>query len=235
MLPSALLLRLWNSALLFGFVLSQNSTSQTTSISHGRLVLIGAPVATFDVRKLTACTYDSICLLSFNLPLWTSDWQLNCENGILEPAMAVFTNRVIYEGASSPDFTYSIDFVMQWSDKVTLNSTINGLELGIAYENILTYLYPSAGVYDTVFTAIIRAEDEVIDDFPDLVETSVAGKVLLEEESCAYSFSTESPSMSPTTAPPTNSAGTKAALQARRTILMTLLAFVAGRVASIQC
>lgn len=86
---------------------------------------------------------------------------------------------------------------MQWSDDVTLNSTLSGFELGTPFEYILTYLYPSEGVYTTNFTAIIRVDDEIIDFPNNLLAYSEYGAIKIGEESCVYPFST-TPAPTPT-------------------------------------
>ena len=130
----------------------------------------------------------------------TPGWAIACSDGILSPTAATLIYEVTHSGESVSNFTYSVDFVMQWSEDVTLNSTLSGFQLSTSYEYVLTYLYPSEGVYVTNFTAVIRADEEII-DFLNIFANSESGAIKIEEESCVYPFSVMPASVAPTIEP----------------------------------
>jgi len=124
-------------------------------------------------------------------------WELRCRDGVLAPTMAVFTANV-YSTVDNTSSTYDIDFVMQWSDDVTMESTLTDFDFGIPYEHVLTYLYPDPDVYSTVLTATFRTTSG---EFPDGLANTAANYVKIEEEDCVYPYDNNSSSSSTTPAP----------------------------------
>ena len=140
----------------------------------------------------------------------TLEWGLDCRDGTLSPAGAT----LFYEVANNNDSaasTYSVDFIMQWSEDVTMNSTLTGFQMGIPYEYILTYLYPAEGLYNTNFTAIVRIDKEASDDSSNVFAHSKSGSVQIEEENCVYPVTLMTPSMTPTIMSEGSDAGTPTA------------------------